>query len=76
MRTIAITIGDDVLKRIDLLSAEASRSRPEMIREAVQEYLVRIEARAEEKRETKIFKKHRSRLARQAAALVKGQAKS
>ena len=76
VKTIAITIGDDMLKRIDRLTAEASRNRSEIIREAVQQYLARIEALAEEEWETKIFRKHRSRLARQAAALVKKQAKS
>jgi len=46
-----------------------------VIREAVREYLARVERSAEEEKEKEIFKRHRSRLARQAAALVKEQAK-
>jgi metal-responsive CopG/Arc/MetJ family transcriptional regulator len=76
MKTIAITISDDDLKRIDRLTEEVSRNRSDLIREAVRQYLARIEGLAEAEREARIFKKHRSRLARQAAALVKEQARS
>ena len=78
MKTIAITIEEDMLDRIDRVVAslgDNSRNRSRVIREAVEEYLLRVERSAEEEREKEIFKKHRNRLARQAAALVKEQAK-
>ena len=78
MRTIAITIEEDVVDRIDRLVAGrggAGGNRSRVIREAVREYLLRVERAGEEEREKEIFKRHRSRLARQAAALVKEQAK-
>jgi hypothetical protein len=46
----------------------------EIIWQAVREYLERLKRLAEEERERKIFQQHRQQLARQAAALVKGQA--
>ena len=77
MKTIAITIEEDILERIDRLDAsrQNTSNRSRIIREAVREYLTRVERLAEEEREKKIFRKHRGRLARQAAALVKEQAK-
>lgn len=79
MRTIAITIDENILERIDRLVAKqagGSGNRSQVIRKAVQEYLTQIERLAEEERERQILKKYRSRLARQAAALVKEQARS
>ena len=61
---------EDILRRMDKLSA---RNRSSIIRDAVREYLSRMESKAEEERERKIFKDHRSRLARQTTALVKEQ---
>lgn len=78
MKTIAITIDDNTLERIDRFVAdngEARQNRSQIIRQAVQEYLERMERLAEEEREREIFQRHRQRLARQAAALVKEQAK-
>ncbi|MGE0131004.1 MAG: CopG family ribbon-helix-helix protein [Blastocatellales bacterium] len=78
MKTIAITIDDNMLQRIDNFVAgngEARPNRSQIIRQAVQEYLERMERLAEEEREREIFRRHRQRLARQATALVKEQAK-
>jgi len=78
VKTIAITIEEDILDRIDRLAAGRQgegRNRSRLIREAVREYLARVERSAEEEKEKEIFKRHRDRLARQAAALVKEQAK-
>jgi metal-responsive CopG/Arc/MetJ family transcriptional regulator len=78
MKTIAITIDDDTLQRIDRFLAgngTTRLNRSQIIRQAVQEYLERLERLAEEEREREIFQRHRQRLARQAAALVKEQAK-
>jgi metal-responsive CopG/Arc/MetJ family transcriptional regulator len=79
MKTIAITIEEDILERIDRLAGKhgsGSRNRSQVIRTAVREYLTRSERLADEEREGEILRKNRGRLARQAAALVKEQAKS
>ena len=79
MRTIAITIEEETLKRVDRVAAgeraggPANRSR--IIRAAVREYLARLERIAEEERERTILRRHSGRLARQAAALVREQVK-
>lgn len=70
MKTIAITMDEDTLLRMDKLT---TGNRSGIVRAAVREYLSRIESKAEEERERKIFKQHRSRLARQTNALVKEQ---
>ncbi|MBI4483332.1 MAG: ribbon-helix-helix protein, CopG family [Acidobacteria bacterium] len=78
MKTIAITIDEPTLQRIDRLVAVEStswKSRSEVVRQAVQEFVARLERMGEEERERKIFRRHRSRLNRQAAALVKEQAR-
>ena len=67
-----------MLQRIDHIMAgngATRRNRSQIIRQAVQEYLERMERLAEEEREREIFQRHRQRLARQATALVKEQAK-
>ena len=78
MKTIAMTIDEPTLQRIDRLMAEDSvpwKSRSEVIRRAVQEFVGRLERTAEQEREREIFRRHRARLNRQAAALIKEQAK-
>jgi metal-responsive CopG/Arc/MetJ family transcriptional regulator len=77
MKTIAITIEDDMLDRIDRVAAtrRGSSNRSRVIREALREYLLRVERLAEEEREREIFRRHKGKLARQALALVKEQAK-
>jgi len=71
MKTIAITIEDDVLNRIDTLAD----NRSEFIRKAVHDYLAHIEKLDEEQRERKIFRQNRERLRQEAIALIKEQAK-
>ena len=78
MKTIAITIEEDDLRRIDDLAGSMSErplNRSQFIREAVRDYLARIEKAAEEEREREIFKRNRHRLHQQALALIKEQAK-
>lgn len=78
MKTIAITIDENTLHRLDDLLASESlpwRNRSETVREAVKQYLNRMESEAEQERERTIFRRHRALLKRQAAALVKEQAK-
>ena len=73
MKTIAITIDDDTLERVDRIGGGRSRSR--VIREAVKEYVSRLERAAEEEREAAVIRRHRGRLAQQARALVRAQAR-
>ena len=72
MKTIAITIEEDVLDRIDKLAAS---NRSGFIREAVRDYLARMDRQTEAEREREIFKRHGKRLHREALALIKEQAK-
>jgi len=72
MKTIAITIDEALLARMDRLG-EGNRSL--MVREAVAQYIVRREREAEEALEDAVIRRHRTRLAREAAALVRAQAK-
>ena len=75
MRTIAISIDEPTLKRIDELARRREMNRSEVIREAAQEYVAQKEAESEEERERKIFRRHKNKLKKQAAALIEEQAK-
>ena len=78
MKTIAITIDEKTLKRIDRLKADANapfRSRSDVIRQAAQEFVGRFERLTEEEREREIFRRNRKRLNRQSLELIKEQAK-
>ena len=79
MKTIAVTIDEPTLKRLDRLTNKVDlpyRSRSAVIRKAVEQFANRLERESEEQRETEIFRRHRSRLNRQATALIKEQARS
>jgi len=78
MKTIAITMDEGTLERVDRLVAlggPASQNRSQLIRQAVHDYVARIERLADDEREGAIVRRHRGRLARQASALVREQAK-
>ncbi len=78
MKTIAITIDETALERIDKLVSEGSpswKSRSEIIRKAVREFLSRLERATEDEREREVFRRAKARLNRQAAALIKEQAR-
>jgi metal-responsive CopG/Arc/MetJ family transcriptional regulator len=80
MKTIAITIEEDMLKRIDTVAAGSGRgqsavSRSKFIREAIRHHLTHLERESEEARERQILKRHKGKLRRQAVALIKEQAK-
>jgi metal-responsive CopG/Arc/MetJ family transcriptional regulator len=77
MKTIAITIDDLTLTRVDRLIGDGGRrNRSRVIRQAVQEYVSRLERASEDEREAAIVRRHRVRLAREAGALVRRQAKA
>ena len=71
MKTIAITIDDETLARLDRVRGNRSK----LIREAVREHLARRDRLASDQQEARIVRRHRSRLARQARVLVRSQAK-
>ena len=76
MKTIAITIEEDVLERVDRLAGRTGHSRvnrSRLIRDAVREYVARLERATDEEREAAIIQRHRGRLAQQAKALVRQQ---
>jgi metal-responsive CopG/Arc/MetJ family transcriptional regulator len=78
MKTIAITIDEKTLKRIDRLKADANarfRSRSDVVRQAAQEFVGRFERLTEEEREREIFRRNRQRFNRQSLELIKEQAK-
>ncbi|OFW03040.1 MAG: hypothetical protein A3I61_05445 [Acidobacteria bacterium RIFCSPLOWO2_02_FULL_68_18] len=78
MKTIAITIDEDILERLDRVARPGGGrglNRSRIIRTAVRDYVSRLERQLDEEREAAIVRRHRGRLARQAAALVRQQAK-
>jgi metal-responsive CopG/Arc/MetJ family transcriptional regulator len=78
MKTIAITIDEQTLETVDRLvsrSGHTGGNRSRLIRQAVHEYVARLERLADDEREGAIVRRHRGKLARQAAALVREQAK-
>jgi metal-responsive CopG/Arc/MetJ family transcriptional regulator len=75
MKTIAITIDEPTLRRIDELAKQRGMNRSEVVREAAQEYIAEKEAESEEERERKIFRRYKNKLKKQTGALIKEQAK-
>ena len=78
MKTIAFTIEEHLLERVDRLAAlkkVTTSNRSKIIRQAVAEFVEQREKQEEEERERELFHRHQQRLARQATALVKEQAK-
>jgi metal-responsive CopG/Arc/MetJ family transcriptional regulator len=78
MQTIAVTIDDDLLRMLDDAAQRGGRglrNRSRVVREALRDYLIRLERQAEHDREAAVVHRHRDRLARQARALVYEQAK-
>jgi metal-responsive CopG/Arc/MetJ family transcriptional regulator len=75
MKTIAITIDEPTLQRIDELAKELRMNRSEIVREAAQDYIAEKEADSEEERERKIFRRHKNKLKKQTTALIREQAK-
>ena len=70
MKTIAITIDEGLLARMDRVG-DGNRSL--VVREAVAQYVTRREREAAETEENEAIRRHRKRLARDTAALVKAQ---
>ena len=75
MKTISITVDEEILNRLDQLGdrEEGGPNRSSMIRDAMKAWVLQKEREREEARERVIFRKNRSRLDKQAAALVEEQ---
>ena len=73
MKTIAITIDEETLARVDRLGR--GRDRSKLIRLAVREYVTHLELQAQHEREGEVVRTHRQRLNRQARALVREQSR-
>lgn len=76
MKTIAITVDEDTLRRVDhLLSGKGAwKGRSALARQALRAFLDDLERRSEEEREREVWRRHRKGIRRQAAALVRDQA--
>ena len=75
VKTIAITIDELTLKKVDCLVTDPQfsfKNRSDVIRRAVEQFVNSLACEAEE-RETEVFRRHKRRLNRQAVALVKEQ---
>ena len=77
MKTIAMTIDEGTLARIDRLTANDAtwKSRSEVIRRAVHRFMAELERVDEEAHEREVFRQNAALLDRQAAALIEEQAK-
>jgi metal-responsive CopG/Arc/MetJ family transcriptional regulator len=71
MKTIAITVDEETLEQLDRV---AGKNRSLVVRKALQEYLRAMDRATEQERERQILHRHRRRLDRQCAALIKDQA--
>ena len=75
MKTIAITIDDELLRGLDKLRRAGKRAnRSELIRRAVRLLLDTVARSAREEKERGIVHRNRKRLALEAAALIADQA--
>jgi metal-responsive CopG/Arc/MetJ family transcriptional regulator len=77
MKTISITVEENILARLDRLADRAlkdRKNRSSMIRYAMREYVSRMERQIEEEREREVFRRQRARLEKEAIALVREQA--
>jgi len=78
MKTIAISIDEAALERVDRLAAgngDKRQNRSEVIRRAVEEYIARLERQAREERDNQIIGRRHKKFNRQAAALIREQAR-
>jgi Arc/MetJ-type ribon-helix-helix transcriptional regulator len=77
MKTIAISIDEGTLEKVDQLVERSARlrNRSTAIRLAIREFAERELKRQSDDREREILHRHRRRLARQARALVREQAR-
>ena len=78
MKTIAVTIDEETLERIDELASIPDRysSRSALVRDALAGYVAREQRLLEEDRERRIIRRHKETLGEELAALVAEQAQA
>ena len=74
VKTIAISIDEASLAALDRLT-RGGRNRSELVREAVSEFVKRLEREGREADERRVLSRSKRALARETAALVSDQAK-
>lgn len=77
MKTIAISIDEELLRQVDQMTSSddySFSSRSALLREAAEEFIRKVEREREEGREREIFRRNRASLKKQARALISGQA--
>jgi metal-responsive CopG/Arc/MetJ family transcriptional regulator len=81
MKTIAVTVDEHTLERLDRLTSERGKDRSgpkggrsEIVRTALHEFLARRDKEEREDAEWKIWSRNLGRINRQAAALLAEQA--
>lgn len=77
MKTIAVILDDTTVQVLDELATTVPQpcSRSALVRTAIREFVEREHQRNQETREDEILRTHGKRLAQQARALVKEQAR-
>jgi len=58
MKTIQVALEKELLQAADRAARKAKQNRSALIREALREYLRRLQVRAEEQREIEAYRKH------------------
>ena len=78
MKTIAVTIDEETLERVDELALIPGRysSRSALVRDALAGYVAREQRLLEEDRERRIIRRHKETLGEELAALVAEQAQA
>ena len=78
MKTIAVTIDEETLDRVDELVSIPDRysSRSALVRDALSRYVAREQRLLEEDRERRIIRRHKETLGEELAALVAEQAQA
>jgi metal-responsive CopG/Arc/MetJ family transcriptional regulator len=74
VKTIAISIDEPTLSALDRLT-RGGRNRSELVREAVSEFVKRLEREGREARERRALSRSKRALSRETTALVRDQAK-
>ena len=75
MKTIAVTLDAATLRMLEELGKEwTNESRSALVRRAVRDLAERVRRRRGEQAEAVLLRRHRAKLSREAAALVRDQA--
>ena len=73
---LTLRLPTELAERLESSARRLKRKRSDVVRQALEQYLDAEPNREIAARESELFRKHRKRLARQARALIKEQARS